>query len=176
MRQQGLPRPRIFCACTAVSAKWSRTRSPCLMSRSTWDPTSSWPLRTKSNERASPSRRFGSESHLLPPTRPSCRRPGVLKGDLADRRRISTLGYTVLPGGRKEALWRSLSCDSAVGGQRPLPLEYGDRYEILVGQRPPPSLLPGQNERVKENGQGRGANAERRGTRLRRACSCQMRQ
>lgn len=40
--------------------------------------------------------------------------------------------YASLPGGRKEAFWRSLSCDSAVRGERPLPGDYGERYETLV--------------------------------------------
>lgn len=46
--------------------------------------------------------------------------------------------YASLRGGRKEAFWRSLSCDSAVRGMRPLPRDYGERYETLVGQRQPP--------------------------------------
>lgn len=58
--------------------------------------------------------------------------------------------YAALPGGRKEAFWRSLSCDSAVGGQRPLPQNYGDRYETLMGQRPPPPPLPGQEEQEED--------------------------
>lgn len=67
--------------------------------------------------------------------------------------------YASLPGGRKEAFWRSLSCDSAVRGTRPLPRDYGERYETLVGQRQPPDGVkagdefePMKNDWVREYG------------------------
>lgn len=41
-------------------------------------------------------------------------------------------------GGRKGAFWRTLSCDSGVrGAPYPLPLDFGDRYEALLGRQPP---------------------------------------
>lgn len=49
--------------------------------------------------------------------------------------------YAETPGGRKEAFWRTIACDSKVSrGTRPLPPDFGDRYEALIGRRPPLGL------------------------------------
>lgn len=67
--------------------------------------------------------------------------------------------YAHLPGGRKEAFWRSVCCDSGIRGERPLPRDYSERYETLLGQRGPPvgekddgSFEPMQNDWVREYG------------------------
>lgn len=44
--------------------------------------------------------------------------------------------YSELPGGRSEAFWRTLSCDSQIRGERPLPSNFGERFEALMGRGP----------------------------------------
>ncbi|KAK7706651.1 hypothetical protein SLS64_007482 [Diaporthe eres] len=46
--------------------------------------------------------------------------------------------YKGLAGGRRAAFWRTLSCDSLVFGERPLPDDFKERFEALLGRRAPP--------------------------------------
>lgn len=66
--------------------------------------------------------------------------------------------YKEAPGGRQDAFWRTLSCDSGVKGvQRPLPPDFSDRYKALLGRLPPPNSQeilqePMKNDWVREFG------------------------
>lgn len=78
---------------------------------------------------------------------------------LALERNVDKLdAYKEVPGGRQDAFWRTLSCDSGVKGiQRPLPRDFGDRYEALLGRKTPlysDSILeePMKNDWVREYG------------------------
>lgn len=57
--------------------------------------------------------------------------------------------YSGTPGGRREAFWRTLSCDSLVYGERPLPADFAERFEALMGRRAPPPL-PGPDQKVSQ--------------------------
>lgn len=58
--------------------------------------------------------------------------------------------YKKVRGGRRDAFWRTLSCDSGVKGvQRPLPEDFGDRYESLLGRLPPPNSSDNLQEPMK---------------------------
>lgn len=46
--------------------------------------------------------------------------------------------YAGQPGGRRSVFWRTLSCDGLVFGERPLPEDFEERYEALMGRRAPP--------------------------------------
>lgn len=67
--------------------------------------------------------------------------------------------YARQPGGRRSAFWRTLSCDGLVFGERPLPEDFEERYEALLGRRAPPGsdgqtalLEPMRNNWVREYG------------------------
>lgn len=79
----------------------------------------------------------------------------------APPREVHNDPYAEVPGGRKEAFWRTVSCDrnavAHTGRGNNLPPDFGERYEALMGRRPPPGSdevlqEPFRNDWVREYG------------------------